>query len=90
MLGKKVGNKRFFDRKRYGANVLFTHNNKTYSGKIKDISLSGAYISSPHTHLFSKNDSVTVDIPFVNQNNHVSRTGRIVRITKEGFAVRFI
>ncbi len=89
MLSRKMENKRFFDRKKYGAKILFTHKNKTFSGKIKDISLSGAFISTPQTQRFSKNDSVMIDIPFVNQNSHVSRSGKIVRITKEGFAVKF-
>ncbi len=89
MLSRKTENKRFFDRKKYGAQIMFTHKNKTFSGKIKDISLSGAFIATTHTHLFSKNDSVTIDIPFVNQNSHVSRNGKIVRVTKEGFAVKF-
>lgn len=90
MSGKTKNEKRFFDRKKYGANILFTHKNKTYSGKIKDISLSGAFISSPNTAQFSKNDTIIVDIPFTNKNSHVSRTGRIIRITNGGFAVKFL
>jgi aspartate-semialdehyde dehydrogenase len=90
MLGKKTINKRFFDRKKYGANILFTHKGKSYSGKIKDISLNGAFIVVPYVYLFKKNDPVVINIPFVNNNSHVSRTGHIIRITKEGFAIKFV
>ncbi|MGD9211413.1 MAG: PilZ domain-containing protein [Desulfobacteraceae bacterium] len=90
MLGKKKFSKRAYDRKKYGANILFVHNNKSFSGKIKDISLSGAFVITPHAGQFSKNDMVTINIPFVNQQSHVSRTGRIVRITAGGFAVEFL
>lgn len=89
MLGKTSKDKRIFDRKQYGANILFTHKNKTFSGKIKDISLSGAFVSTPNTNNFSKNDTVIIDIPFSNQESCVSRTARIVRVTDSGFAVRF-
>ena len=90
MLGKKTINKRIFDRKKYGAEILFTHKGKSYSGKIKDISLNGAFILAPYVHLFKKNDSVVINIPFVNNNSHVNRTGHIIRITKEGFAIKFL
>ena len=90
MLGKKTINKRFCDRKKYGVKILFTHKGKSYSGKIKDISLNGAFIVAPYVHLFKKNDPVVINIPFVNNNSHVSRTGHIIRITKEGFAIKFV
>jgi hypothetical protein len=89
MLSRKTINKRVFDRKKYGANILFTHKHKSFNGKIKDISLSGAFIATSHVHLFKHNDSVIINIPFVNNNSHVSRTGRIIRVTQEGFAVKF-
>lgn len=78
-----------FDRKKYGANILFVHKNRSYSGKIKDISLSGAFVVTPNVNQFAKDDIVLVNIPFVNKGSHVSRSGRIVRITEEGFAVKF-
>jgi hypothetical protein len=90
MLSKKTINKRIFDRKRYGANIFFTHKNKSFNGKIKDISLSGAFIATSNVHLFKKNDAVVINIPFVNNNSHVSRTGYIIRVTQEGFAVKFL
>ena len=90
MLNKKTIGKRIFDRKKYGVNILFVHNNQSFSGKIKDISLSGVFVATPHVHLFSKNDLVLINIPFVNQQSHVSRNGRIVRITAEGIAVKFL
>jgi hypothetical protein len=89
MLEKKKVSGRMFDRKKYGANILFVHKNKSYSGKIKDISLSGAFVITPHVNHFSKDDIVIINIPFVNNRSHVSRNGRIVRITEEGFAVKF-
>jgi len=90
MLSKKTINQRIFDRKKYGANILFTHKNKPFNGKIKDISLSGAFIATSHVHLFKKNDSVVINIPFINNNSHVSRAGRIIRVTQEGFAIKFL
>ena len=89
MLGKKKIRKRTYDRKKYGAQILFVHNNQSFAGKIKDISLSGAFITTPHANLLSKKDTVVINIPFVNQQSHVSRSGRVIRITAEGFAVKF-
>ena len=82
--------RRLHERKKYQAEIVFHHANRLYAGSLKDISLGGAYIETYCVNQFSKEDIVTLSIPFASGQNNVKRKGRIKWINNAGFAVEFI
>lgn len=81
--------RRVHERKAYAAEVLFSHNERMYSGHIRNISLGGAFIETVHANKFSEGDSVILSIPFTSGKKHIKRTGRIKWLNPHGFAVAF-
>lgn len=92
-MGSKFTNDREFnrrhERRKYGASVVFTHNNKAYSGTISDISVGGAFIETRDANQFSTGDSIIVSIPFTAGNKHVKRSAAIIRTNNVGIAIEF-
>jgi len=81
---------RRYDRKVYGAHIVFAHENNAYAGTLKNISLGGAFISTRSVRHVSTGDKVTVSIPFTSGAKHVKRIGLIKWLNKEGFAIEFL
>ena len=81
--------KRVHERKTYTAEVLFSHNQRMYSGTIRNISLGGAFIETAHTQRFALGDSVILSIPFTAGEKHIKRNGRIKWMNHHGFAIAF-
>lgn len=81
---------RNFERKRYGVDIMFSHKNKGYRGRLKDVSLGGAFIISNNVNQFDEGELITVSIPFTSGNKHVKRRGRIKWMNNEGFAIEFL
>lgn len=84
------GFKRIHERKSYATEVIFSHKDKAYAGRVKNISLGGAYIATSSVNQFSSGDVVTLSIPFTTGHKHVKRRGRIQWLNNEGFAIEFI
>ena len=84
------GFKRIHERKQYATEVIFSHNDKAYTGRVKNISLGGAFIATGSVNQFSSGDVITISIPFTTGQKHVKRKGRIQWMNNEGFAVEFI
>jgi hypothetical protein len=82
--------KRFHDRKKYQAEIVFHHANRLYAGSLKDISLGGAYIETYCVNQFSTKDVVTISIPFSSGKNNVKRKGSIQWLNNAGFGVEFV
>lgn len=82
--------RRYHERKKYPAEIVFHHANRLYAGSIKDISLSGAFVETHCVNQFSTMDIVTLSIPFSTGKNNIKRRGRIRRLNNAGFAVEFI
>ena len=82
--------RRFHARKKYAAEIVFHHADRLYAGSLKDISLGGAYIETYSVNQFSRDDIITVNIPFVSGKSNVKRRGRIRWSNNAGFAVEFI
>jgi len=82
--------KRFHERKKYPAEIVFHHANRLYAGSLKNISLGGAYIETHSVNQFSTEDIVTLSIPFASGQNNINRKGRIKWMNNAGFAVEFV
>ena len=82
--------RRFHERKKYAAEIVFYHANRLYAGSLKDISLGGAYIETYSVNQFSREDIVTLSIPFSSGQNNITRKGCIKWLNNVGFAVEFI
>jgi hypothetical protein len=52
--------RRFNERKKYPAEIVFHHANRLYAGSLKDVSLGGAYIETYCVNQFSIRDIVTL------------------------------
>ena len=81
--------RRAHERKTYAAEVLFSHNERMYSGHMRNISLGGAFIETLHAGKFSVGDTVILSIPFTSGKKHIKREGRIKWLNPHGFAVAF-
>lgn len=81
--------RRSHERKRYEADVIFSHKKHAYAGNLKNISLGGAYIISKNVNQFSSGDLVTMSIPFSTGKKSVKRKGRVRWLNNEGFAIEF-
>ena len=89
-MNEDFGFKRIHERKSYSVNIIFSHNNKAYSGSIKNISLGGSYIATSSVNQFSSGDIIILSIPFTAGKKHVKRKGRIQWLNNDGFAIEFI
>ena len=82
--------RRFHERKKYPAEIVFHHANRLYAGSLKDVSLGGAYIETYCVNQFSTKDIVTLSIPFSSGQKNVRRRGSIQWLNNSGFGVEFI
>ena len=82
--------KRIHQRKPYGADVVFAHNEKVHRGIVKNLSLGGAFIKTTNTAPFSEGDRVTVSIPYTSGKQSIKRQGLIKWLCHDGFAIEFI
>jgi len=82
--------RRFNERKKYPAEIVFHHANRLYAGSLKNVSLGGAYIETYCVNQFSTKDIVTLCIPFSAGQKNVKRRGSIQWLNNMGFGVEFI
>ena len=82
--------RRFNDRKKYNPEIVFSHEDRLYKGRLKNISLGGAFIETRWANEFTKKDIVTISIPHCTDSKNIKRRGSINRKNKEGFAIEFI
>jgi hypothetical protein len=87
---KKTDYRRFYERKKYPAEIVFHHSNRLYAGSLKDVSLGGAYLETYCVNQFSTKDIVLLSIPFSSRQENVKRKGIIKWINNAGFGVEFI
>lgn len=90
MREKNFGFRRSHERKRYGAEVVFSFKNRAYSGVMENLSLGGAFVATASVNQFSTGDLIILSIPFTSGDRHVKRKGRISWMNNEGFALEFI
>ena len=82
-------NNRKHARKLYSADVVFSIDVNSYFGEIKDISLSGAFISFDNLPAVEPEDEVRITIPFAFQDKDITLTGRVARYAENGIGVEF-
>jgi hypothetical protein len=85
----ELGFKRNHERKLYSTEIIFSHNSNSYEGRIKNISLGGAFIATKSVNQFSCGDIIKISIPFTTGQKYVKRKGRIQWMNNEGIAVEF-
>jgi hypothetical protein len=90
LMENELGFNRIHERKLYAVEIIFSHKDKAYAGRIKNISLGGAYIATSSVNQFYSGDIITLSIPFTTGKKHVKRKGRIQWINNEGIAIEFI
>jgi hypothetical protein len=81
--------RRIHERRKYGADIIFSHKGRAYRGTIKNLSLGGAFIVTPNPTLFSKGETITASIPFTDGKKNLKRRGLIKWLNNEGFAIEF-
>jgi hypothetical protein len=82
--------RRFYERKKYPAEIVFLHASRLYAGSLKDVSLGGAYVETYCVNQFTTKDIVTLSIPFSSGQNNIKRRGSIKWLNNSGFGVEFI
>ena len=82
--------RRLHERKKYQPEIVFHHANRLYTGSLKDISLGGAYVETYCVNQFSKEDIVTLSIPFASGQKNLKRKACIKWLNNAGFAVEFL
>jgi hypothetical protein len=82
--------RRVNERKRYDAEVVFSHSGRIFKGIVKDISLGGAQIKTYSARQFDKGDIITVILPFTSGHSNIKRRGRIVWLNTDGFGIEFV
>lgn len=82
--------RRYHERKKYPAEIVFRHANRLYAGSLKDVSLGGAFIETFCMDQLCTKDIVTLSIPFSSGQRNVKRRGSILRLNHTGFGVKFI
>ena len=81
--------KRQHKRRNYDADVMFSINYNTYFGEIKDISLSGAFISLDNMPFVEDDDEVHLTIPYAFQKKDITLRGRVTRYAENGVGIEF-
>lgn len=81
--------RRRYERKRYGADVIFDIDGKSFAGTLKDISVGGAYVFTMALAGVKKGDLVTLNIPYTSGSGGIKRRAKVVWTTNDGFAVEF-
>ncbi len=81
--------RRRYERKRYGADIIFDVRGKSFAGTLKDISVGGAFVFTMDLAGIKKGDQVTLNIPYTNGTGGIKRRSKVVWVTNDGFAVEF-
>ena len=81
--------KRKHTRRDYNADVIFSINYHSYFGEIKDISLSGAFISLDNMPFVEPDDEVQVTIPYASLKKDITLRGRVKRYAENGVGIEF-
>lgn len=82
--------KRKYTRKAFFRPVPFTLNGRLYHGNTKNISMGGVFIEFKDAKTqFSMGDAIKMNIEHPETFQHFNVNGKIVRIGKEGFGVKF-
>ena len=76
-------------RMHYDADVVFSINYNSYFGELKDISLSGAFVSLGSMPTVEPEDEVQITIPYAFQKKNVTLRGRVTRYAENGVGVEF-
>ena len=82
--------RRRYERKNYGADIIFSVQGKAFAGTLKDISMGGAFVFTMSGNQVSKGDVITLNIPYTSGKGGIKRRARIIWVNDEGFAVEFL
>ena len=82
--------KRRHARKKYEAEIYFSHRRKPYTAQIKNISRSGALIFSGGLPKIRTGEEISVTIPFSGQSKSLNRDAKVVWVNEILFGVKFV
>jgi PilZ domain len=80
---------RVYNRKAYHADVRFAVNIHHYFAELKDISLSGAFITMNPIPRIEDGDDIFVTIPFAYLPEEVQLKAQVMRYAEEGLGIAF-
>ncbi len=80
---------RRYNRKAYSADVEFVVNIHHYFAELKNISLSGAFISMRTIPRIEDGDDISVTIPFAYQPREVQLKAQVMRYAEKGLGIAF-
>ena len=78
-----------YNRKEYSADVEFAVNIHHYFAELKDISLSGAFITMNTIPRIEDGDDISVTIPFAYLPKEVQIKARVMRYAEGGLGIAF-
>jgi hypothetical protein len=81
--------RRRYERKRYNSDVVFSLDGKAYAGRLRDISMGGAFVTTLSVNQVYKGDVIVINIPFTNGKQNIKRRARVLWTNGVGFAVEF-
>ena len=81
--------RRRYERKRYHSDVVFSVNNFTFAGTLKDISMGGAFVLTASVNQVQEGDVIQISIPFTSGTDTIKRRAKVLWTSGEGFAVEF-
>ena len=84
---EKWEKKRHHPRKSFRLYVKMTHGRTTGEHRARDISLGGIFVETDEK--LTPGQTVSLSLPFANQNRHIKMNGKVVRVTEDGVGVQF-
>ena len=70
--------------------MIFSFGERAYAGVLKDISVGGAFVTTPSVGWVDTGDIIVISIPFTNGKKHIKRRAKVLWCNAEGFAVEFL
>ena len=84
---KTFNERRKNPRQKCGKQVGFAIHDTNYTAFIHDISIDGAFVSSKGPAMVGQ--TVTISLQIDDETNPITMIGEIIRVTPEGFGVKF-
>jgi len=81
--------RRRYERKRYNCDIIISQNGMAFAGTLKDISMGGAFVLTLSVNQVCKGDVISLNIPFTDGKENITRRAKVLWTSGEGFAVEF-
>lgn len=81
--------RRRYERKRYNCDIIISLNGMAFAGTLKDISMGGAFVLTLSVNQVCKGDVISLNIPFTDGKENITRRAKVLWTNGEGLAVEF-